>query len=242
MLQAEKGKAIELPPSDVQDWIGSAGILRVEGVDYHLPSMEPHELNALHAEISIHADAIRAQLTRSELAESMAALTNDAQVWRNRARFALALKKRMMRAIHQEFARRKTLIPPLSEFAFKAVNDCFGEVGLARVLARARILQDELQKQIERHGAAPSYRYGDKDKVCGDKVRYNSEKAAEMCLDAMEMAGINMKGMSAYGPCPWCGQFHVGHRPGYQNRKSRKVRNALEAAALTRMSDSSHIH
>lgn len=150
-----------LPGPEVTDWHGPAGATRVDGVSYHLPTMENWELTELHARLASQAKDIKAQLASNDVERLLAgSLLHDALIWRNKARHALGLKKKQMDAIHAEFSRRKAQMPPLGPYYAKAVRQLFGEVGLGRVQARVRELVE-----AERGASVPN------NDIRGDKYK-----------------------------------------------------------------------
>lgn len=219
---------VNMPPPDVSDWIGVSGLVRVDGVNYHLPTMDVGELNALHNDLALQADDIRAQLAKKDIEGIITgSLLYDALAWRGSARKALAYKKKLMAAIHTEFARRKTLLPPISEFALEAVRHLFGEVGYGRVMSRARELQEKQRIDRSRRSSVPA-NYGAEIHICTAKLPYRVQDDGVKAIENMEATGMDVSGMTCYGPCPYCGNFHVGHSQIYTRRMRKKVRIAVD--------------
>jgi len=219
------------PGVEKADWVGAGGLLKVHGVEHYLPTMSPGDLNALHTSLALEADLIRNKLAEREVEQAVAgSLAYDTMMWRNRARFALNMKKKQMSAIHAEFSRRKSNVPPVDEYAFTAVVQLWGQEGLEQALALARSMQSERAREIVRTGRAISHRLADRKDVCGAKIPYETKELGLDTLDGMGRGGADTFGMVVYGPCPWCGKYHIGHKKNYRRKWLKKLEQEQAAA------------
>lgn len=211
------------PAAEVEDWLGQGGVMRVGGINYHLPSLEADELAGLENLLSQEADDIRSQLAERDVEGLLTgSLLYEVLAWRNRARHALRLRKRQMAAIHTEFSRRKTLLPSLDSFAWQAILEVCGKALYDQVRERARLLQDALRIDMSRRAGVP-LDYGPAQRVHDNKIRYESQDDGVAAIVIMEKDGLDVRNMSCYGPCPFCGGFHIGHKLNSKRRKKTRL-------------------
>lgn len=209
------------PGPEVTDGVFHSGLIRVAGVDYHLPSMPSGALTELHAHLAGQAKDIRDQLAERDVERQLTgSLLHDALVWRNAARHAQALKKKQMGSIHSEYARRKSEMPPIEGFYLAAVRQLYGEIGEGKVKARAREMHENERHNRELRSRVTQV-YGPENEICGDKIRYETQDLGVAALLSMEARGLNVRGQTCYGPCPYCHQFHTGHAPFKMRQRSR---------------------
>lgn len=191
---------------DVNEWCSRTGKMAFKGTEYNLKLMEMEELKILDLEVK-EDRALLEQLVRRD------DLDDVGLNWREEVKATIAVRKRQLNAICVEFLRRKKDEQPLESFAFSAVFHLLGGEVLAQVKTKAREMQQEAkEKKAVRKAeiyAIPVVR----DRMCGDKVRHPNEDSANEQLENMKAHGKNTKGMAIYGPCPFCGFFHVGHKP-----------------------------
>lgn len=213
----------QFPSAEVEDWLGQGGALRVGRINYHLPSMYVEELEVLHELLSQEANDIRSQLDERDVEGLLSgSLLYEVLEWRNRARHALRLKKQQMGAIHADYARRKSMLPKLDSFAWQAVLEVCGKELYKQVKVRARALHEAARIDLSRRAGVP-LDYGPALRVHDHKIRYETQDEGVAAIAQMEKDGLNVANMSCYGPCPFCGGFHIGHKLSAKRRKKSRL-------------------
>lgn len=228
------GDPSNVAPEGMMEWLGHDGQMRVGGVDYDLREMDGGELNDLHAQLATDATFIRRALDSKEVEREMVGdLDFNSLDWRRRARFACAIKKKMIMAIHTEFARRKSLTPPLSEFAWEAVIHVVGEEFYDKVYSEALGLQAAhvaRMMRVRQRGLRMTRQAGSRAYVCGIKIQHESDEDALAAIDQMEADGLDVTDLKVY-PCPWCFKVHVGHDPNRKAKRRKKLRKMQQQEA-----------
>lgn len=225
--------------ADARDWFSNDGKLRVDGLDYDARQMDAAELQDLHTHLAETIAQINRRLAELEVKrQAIGELSLEDLDWRGRARFARSMKRKQIMAIHTEFARRKTLVPPLTEFFEAAVSEVGGDELRLKVLERARLLQarhQERVKHLAHRGLLVKKELRTKQHVCGDKIPYDDDGSALATIEKMEKDGCDVEDLKIY-PCPWCNKLHIGNSPNRKEAKrkkrSRQAKEAREAQAL----------
>lgn len=196
------------------DRLGENAQIRVEGRDYDLRAMDTVGLQTLETYLARSLKRMRLQfgLFMGEAGKDARVTPEETQ-----QRETINVRRQQITAIQGEFSRRKTLVPPLQDFVFTAVFELYGQSGVDRVRSQAVALRDIHMNAVRRRGRMGSRRWGDRKSVCGDKIRFSDEEAAEEGLERMEDDGLDVSYMQYY-PCPFCKGWHVGHKTGSGNR------------------------
>lgn len=193
------------------DWCDSGSRLGFKGKEYFLQELVDEELIALDMEIKEDMALLKEIRRREDL-------NNEERVDLMKL---IYLRKRQVNMIVADFVRRKKNVKPLEAFAFAAVYDLLGKSALDQVKERCRELQelDRLENNpfSVKHGLLIPPEAYKKEKMCGPddkpKVKHPTAYAAQLHIEGLKKVKQDVKGLNVYGPCPFCGFYHIGHMP-----------------------------
>lgn len=188
------------------------GVIEIDGNTYNLRKLERDELKNIQTALEADIDNINSQLSKRDVEAGIVG-EYDYGIWRIKARLAINIKRRQITFIHAEFLRRKRLTPPLSDFAFAAVHQLYGEDARLAVEETARALQAEYVTRVNRLGMPVGSGRKDRRRVCGNKTGHPYKKDALAAIKSLEQDNQDTDGMVVY-QCPFCAQWHTGHKKG----------------------------
>lgn len=197
-----------------KDWCGKNGRMGFRGVEYNLPTMGMEELKQLNVQVQNDKKIMREMLSRKDLIDvDVEELKQNGIVrWRREMVALIEIRKKQVRAISLDFLRRRQIDRPLEDFLLRAIYETVGNGALVQIKKRATELQEEskYQSKIAPKKDSPPLR---QEKMCGAKIRHLDRKSANEQIEDMKASGKNTRGVNVYGPCPFCGYYHVGHKP-----------------------------
>lgn len=194
-----------------QEGVGRHGAILFKGEKYEIQFVTREELSLLNTKVLEDMHLQKALVERPDLPE-MFETEREMQRFCSETYRLIALRKQQLAAIEVEFIRRKSLTAPLHNFLLDVMRERVGSEQTDEILNEAKIRRDQHE---DSHRLNWYFKRGQRERrrfMCGNKQRHATPEEADQQLQSMRASRLNTRGMAVYGPCPYCGWYHVGHQ------------------------------